>query len=137
MDGERGFGMSTVLVVEDDDDLRDVVLQTLERNGFSVAGVRDGQEALDWLAKEPLPNLILLDLMMPRMSGWEFRRRQLADARFAGVPVVVMTATHTLDEAAIHADDILRKPLSFAALVKTIKRYARRDSAQNLSARVP
>src|SRR6476659_1318338 len=121
--------MSTVLVVEDDDDLRDVVLQTLERNGFAVAGARDGQEALDWLAREPLPHLILLDLMMPRMSGWEFRRRQLADARLARVPVVVMTATHTLDEAAIHADDILRKPLSFAALVKTIKRFARAPSA--------
>ena len=127
--------MSTVLVVEDDDDLRDVVLQTLQRNGFAVAGARDGQEALEWLAREPLPNLILLDLMMPRMSGWEFRRRQLADKRISDVPVVVMTATHTLDEAAIHADDILRKPLSFAALVKTIKRYARTEAAASASAR--
>jgi two-component system chemotaxis response regulator CheY len=130
--------MSTVLVVEDDDDLRDVVVQTLERNGFAVAGARDGQEALELLAKGPLPNLILLDLMMPRMSGWEFRRRQLAEPRFAGVPVVVMTATHTLDEAAIQADDILRKPLSFAALIKTVKRYARPDAAaQDFSDRGP
>ncbi|MDB4970923.1 MAG: response regulator receiver protein [Myxococcales bacterium] len=129
--------MSTVLVVEDDDDLREVVLQTLARNGFTVAAARDGQEALDWLASQPLPNVILLDLMMPRMSGWEFRRRQLADARLAGVPVVVMTATHTLDEAAIHADDIVRKPLSFAALVQTIKRYESAPAGRNLTARGP
>jgi CheY-like chemotaxis protein len=116
--------MQTVLVVEDDDDLREVVAQTLERNGFRVLTARDGQDALDRLEREHAPCLILLDLMMPRMSGWEFRRRQLADPRLAELPVVVMTATATLDEAAIHADDILRKPLSFAALLAAVKRYA-------------
>ncbi len=116
--------MQTVLVVEDDDDLREVVTQTLERNGFRVFSARDGQDALERLADHPGPCLILLDLMMPRMSGWEFRRRQLADPRFAEMPVVVMTATATLDEAAIHADDILRKPLSFASLLTAVKRYA-------------
>ena len=119
--------MQTVLVVEDDDDLREVVTQTLERNGFRVVGARDGQDALDRLECERGPCLILLDLMMPRMSGWEFRRRQLADPRFAELPVVVMTATATLDEAAIHADDILRKPLSFASLLTAVKRCAPHD----------
>jgi two-component system, chemotaxis family, chemotaxis protein CheY len=120
--------MHKVLVVEDDDDLREVVMQTLQRKSFAVAAARDGQEALDLLARENDVSLILLDLMMPRMSGWEFRRRQLADARIAGIPVVVMTATASLDEAAIHADDILRKPLSFAALIATIERHVRRPS---------
>jgi CheY-like chemotaxis protein len=119
--------MQTVLVVEDDDDLREVVTQTLARNGFRVIGARDGHEALERLECERAPCLILLDLMMPRMSGWEFRRRQLADPRLADMPVVVMTATATLDEAAIHADDILRKPLSFAALLTAVKRYAPRQ----------
>jgi CheY-like chemotaxis protein len=115
--------MRTVLVVEDDDDLRHVVTQTLELRSFVVFGARDGQEALEQLERHPQVNLVLLDLMMPRMSGWEFRRRQLADARFADVPVVVMTATASLDEAAIQADDILRKPLSLGALVSTIERH--------------
>jgi CheY-like chemotaxis protein len=119
--------MRTVLVVEDDDDLRQVVLQTLERKSFSVLGARDGQEALEQLERHPQVNLVLLDLMMPRMSGWEFRRRQLADERFATVPVVVMTATTSLDEAAIQADDILRKPLSLNALVSTIERHMRAE----------
>jgi CheY-like chemotaxis protein len=121
--------MQFVLIVEDDDDLRVVVTQTLRRAGFRCLGARDGQEALALLAREPDRCVILLDLLMPVMSGWEFRRRQLADARFAALPVVVMTATETLDQAAIHADDILHKPLSFAALVATVERYVRPELA--------
>lgn len=116
--------MATVLVVEDDDDLREVVTQTLQRNGYVTLSARDGEEALELLQRDPLPALVLLDLMMPRMSGWEFRRRQLADQRLARLPVVVMTATQTLDEAAIQADGLLRKPLSFAGLLATVRRYA-------------
>jgi CheY-like chemotaxis protein len=115
--------MRTVLVIEDDDDLRDVITATLERKQFVVYGARDGEEALEQLERHPHVKLILLDLMMPRMSGWEFRRRQLADPRFARVPVVVMTATASLDEAAIQADDILRKPLSLSSLVATLERH--------------
>jgi CheY-like chemotaxis protein len=121
--------MQFVLIVEDDDDLRVVVTQTLRRAGFRCVGARDGQEALAVLARETDRCVILLDLLMPVMSGWEFRRRQLADARLAALPVVVMTATETLDQAAIHADDILHKPLSFAALVATVERYVRPELA--------
>ncbi len=120
--------MHKVLVVEDDDDLREVVTQTLRRKSFEVVSARDGQDALEKLERDPSFSLILLDLMMPRMSGWEFRRRQLADLRLREIPVVVMTATTSLDEAAIQADDILRKPISFASLIATIERYARRDT---------
>jgi DNA-binding response OmpR family regulator len=122
--------MRTVLVVEDDDDLRHVVTQTLERKSFVVVGARDGQEALEQLERHPHIKLVLLDLMMPRMSGWEFRRRQMADQRFSAVPVVVMTATTSLDEAAIQADDILRKPLSLSSLVATIERHLSRVAAK-------
>jgi CheY-like chemotaxis protein len=122
--------MRTVLVVEDDDDLREVVTQTLQRKAFVVLSARDGQEALEQLELHPQVNLVLLDLMMPRMSGWEFRRRQLADPRFASVPVVVMTATTSLDEAAIVADDILRKPLSLSALVAAIERHMNHGAAK-------
>jgi CheY-like chemotaxis protein len=121
--------MQFVLIVEDDDDLRAVVTQTLRRAGFRCIGARDGEEALAVLGREPDRCVILLDLLMPVMSGWEFRRRQLADARIAALPVVVMTATETLDQAAIHADDILHKPLSFAALLSTVERYVRAETA--------
>jgi CheY-like chemotaxis protein len=117
--------MAVVLVVEDDDDLREVVVSTLERVGYRVLGARDGHDALTLLEREPDVALILLDLLMPRMSGWEFRRQQLADARLAKIPLVVMSATQTLEEAAVSADGLLRKPLSFTSLVKTVERYAR------------
>jgi CheY-like chemotaxis protein len=116
--------MRSVLIIEDDDDLRNVVTETLTRAGFHCIGARDGEAALALLAEELEPCVILLDLLMPRMSGWEFRRRQLADVRWAHLPVVVMSATETLEQAAIHADGILQKPLSFAALLATVNRYA-------------
>jgi CheY-like chemotaxis protein len=118
--------MQFVLIVEDDDDLRTVVIQTLARAGFQCFGARNGEEALAVLDRERDPCVILLDLMMPVMSGWEFRRRQLADPRLAGLPVVVMSATQTLDQAAIHADALLQKPLSFASLLATVERYVSR-----------
>jgi CheY-like chemotaxis protein len=121
--------MQFVLIVEDDDDLRAVVTQTLLRAGFRCIGARDGQEALAVLEREHDRCVILLDLLMPVMSGWEFRRRQLANPRLAQLPVVVMTATETLDQAAIQADDILHKPLSFASLVETVERYVSPESA--------
>jgi CheY-like chemotaxis protein len=120
--------MRNVLVIEDDDDLREVVTETLQRAGFHCVGACDGDEALGFLAREHEPYLIILDLMMPRMSGWEFRRRQLADPRLARFPVVVMTATETLEQAAIHADGLLRKPLSLNALLTMVKRFARPDA---------
>jgi len=122
--------MPAVLVVEDDDDLREVVVQTLTRVGYRVLGARDGEDALARLAEEREVGVILLDLMMPRMSGWEFRRQQLADARLAKVPVVVMSATQTLEQAAIQADGLLRKPLSFTALVNTVERFCGRAPSE-------
>ena len=123
--------MPAVLVVEDDDDLREVVVQTLTRVGYRVRGARDGEDALAQLQEDGDVGLVLLDLMMPRMSGWEFRRQQLADARLAKVPVVVMSATQTLEQAAIQADGLLRKPLSFSSLVKTVERFCGRSGPRS------
>ena len=119
-----------VLVVDDDADIRETIGMLLARHGFPVSTACDGADALAQLRAGAHPGLILLDLMMPRMSGWEFRRRQMADERFSAVPVVVMTATTSRDEAAIQADDILRKPLSLSSLVSTIERHLSRVAAK-------
>src|SRR3954470_15283551 len=85
-----------VLIVEDDEDLRDMMAQLLTIEGFEPATVANGREALEYLQTSEKPHVILLDLMMPVMDGWEFRRQQKADPDLARVPVIVLSA---LDQA--------------------------------------
>jgi CheY-like chemotaxis protein len=115
---------STVLVVEDHLDLREMLAILLESEGFEVATASNGAEALECL-DQATPAVILLDLMMPVMTGDEFRERQLADARFAHVPVICMTAAHDGRERAdrIHADEYFQKPVDFEQLLSAVRSH--------------
>jgi CheY-like chemotaxis protein len=84
--------LHAVLVVEDDDDSRDALVAVLEAYGYVVCEATDGQDALDRLKAGYRPCSILLDLMMPRMDGWEFRERQRGDPELAKIPVALLTA---------------------------------------------
>jgi CheY-like chemotaxis protein len=81
-----------ILVIEDDRDVRDSVALFLELEGYTVTPAAGGPEALALLEHPPYPHVILLDLNMPVMTGDEFRQAQRADARIAGIPVLVMSA---------------------------------------------
>jgi len=83
--------MSCVLVVEDDEDVREFMELLLSTSGYETMGAGDGIEALDKM-RQRLPCMVLLDLQMPRMDGWQFREQQLRDPRLAKVPVVCITA---------------------------------------------
>lgn len=113
-----------VLIVEDDEDLREMMAQLLSLEGFQTAAVANGREALDYLQQESAPDVILLDLMMPVMDGWEFRRRQQADPALADVPVIVLSA---LDQgrAEVSAEAVLKKPLDFDRLLALVRSYCR------------
>lgn len=114
-----------VLVVDDDDELRETIVEVLTDVGFAVRHADNGAVALAQLrAAEALPAVILLDLMMPKMNGWEFRAAQRQDPRLAAVPVVVMTASR--DVQGLDADHVLRKPVSLDDLVQAIARFAAR-----------
>jgi len=115
---------SRILVVEDHLDLREMLAVMLEGEGFAVATASNGAEALERLRDE-CPSVILLDLMMPVMSGDEFRRRQLADERYAHVPVICMTAAHDGKEraAGMHADKYLQKPVDFQELLAAVRSH--------------
>ena len=115
-----------ILVVEDHPDLRDLLAVLLESEGFKVQTAANGAEALRCLDRAR-PSLILLDLMMPVMSGDEFRKRQLADPRHRDVPVICMTAAHDgADRAArLHADEYFQKPLDFEQLLTVVRARAR------------
>jgi CheY-like chemotaxis protein len=122
-----GADARPVLVVEDDQDIRDVIAGVLEDEGYVVAVAGHGREALDALRRGLRPRLILLDIMMPIMSGREFRAAQLADAELAGIPVVVLTAGGRAREIAaeIGAQAYLSKPLDLAKLTELVGRGVR------------
>jgi CheY-like chemotaxis protein len=115
--------MTTILLVEDDPDVREAVAETLEENGYEVLSAENGAEALELLeAAQSSPALILLDLMMPVMDGWGFREAQRKMPRHANVPVVALTAHGDFRgfDAAMH----LRKPVSLDALLETVRKFS-------------
>jgi CheY-like chemotaxis protein len=114
-----------VLVIEDDDDLREAIADVLQDEGHVVRTARNGREALDYLRAHPAPCMILLDLMMPVMTGDQFRAAQLADPALAAVPVVVMTASNDGRQRAekMHALEYLAKPVMVPRLLDTIQRH--------------
>jgi CheY-like chemotaxis protein len=117
-----------VMVVEDDRDTREIVKLILEMDGIGVTEAADGLEALDRLHKmresDPsCPCVIVLDMMMPRCSGPEFRRRQLHDPLIADVPIIVLSAVAdqmSLDE--LDAFARVSKPFDPDQLVKLVRR---------------
>ena len=107
-----------VLVVEDDPDLREMMEQMLHLEGFATLTAPNGLEALNLLNGGAPVKVILLDLMMPVMDGWEFRRRQLADPKLAGIPVVVMSAVDGDRLREIGPIAAFRKPLPFGRMIE-------------------
>jgi CheY-like chemotaxis protein len=114
-----------VLIVEDDEDLRDMMAQMLNIEGFHTATVANGREALEYLHATSKPNVILLDLMMPIMDGWEFRRRQKADPELAPVPVIILSALDQTRAAPVDAEAFLKKPLDFERLLELVRDHCR------------
>jgi len=116
-------GSSTlVLVVDDNPEIRSSLEEVLGEEGYAVVGVADGQEALDYLTANEEPRVILLDLMMPVMDGWQFRAEQKKNPKLANIPVIVISA---MADAAqdIGAERVLSKPLSPEILLRAVKDY--------------
>ena len=117
---------SPVLIVEDDADLREMMAQLLSLEGYRTQAVANGQEALSLLRRGDRPDLILLDLMMPVMDGWEFRRRQMEDPQIADVPVVVLSALDPARAVDLAGAAFLKKPLDFDRLLDLVRRFCLR-----------
>jgi CheY-like chemotaxis protein len=116
-----------VLVVDDDFDIRDSLADVLRDEGYGVEVAADGEEALAQLRRmSPPPGLILLDWMMPRCDGEQFRAQQKIDPELASIPVVLLTADARLPEkrALLDVDDYLAKPVDLDLLLETVGRYA-------------
>lgn len=111
--------MERLLIIEDERTTRDSLAELLGKNGREIIGAADGQEALERLAEIPRPCLILLDLAMPRMNGWEFLQRQLADPAIANIPTIVLSGS-TLPAGAKHQ---LAKPVDVDRLLALVDQY--------------
>jgi len=120
---ERHAG--SILVLEDHDDVRELLKEFLERSGYSVVACASAVEALTVLQGGTPISLILMDLMMPRVSGFQFRSEMRDDAALRDIPVVVMTGgQHPSDyHANLNAVAYLQKPIDFDVLLNLVEKY--------------
>jgi two-component system chemotaxis response regulator CheY len=114
----------TILLVEDDVDVREALVEALRDKGYPVDWAFDGLHALEKLRGGARPGVILLDLMMPRMDGTEFRMAQRGDPALAELPVVLLSADARMDEKAraLKVQGAVRKPIDLAQLYGIIER---------------
>ncbi len=112
-----------ILLVKDEEVVRIVATLLLEKRGYAVSTARDGREALDLLQTQPLPDLIVLDLWMPRMNGWQFREQQVRDPALAAIPVLVISAVAENARQANTLGEVrfLQKPVHPDDLVSTVE----------------
>jgi CheY-like chemotaxis protein len=113
-----------VLLVDDNDDIRDGLTQLIRAEGYAVETARDGREALRKFA-DVRPCIILLDLMMPDMTGYDFRQAQLADETLKDIPVIVYSAAFDIREAAerLQAAAFAEKPIVLSRLIALIREH--------------
>jgi two-component system chemotaxis response regulator CheY len=126
-----------VFIIDDDHGIRESVSGLLDGEGYACAGFADGMEALAALRRGLKPSVILLDIAMPRMDGWDFRNAQRADPTLKDVPVAIVTAAG-FSEGTIRTQFgdvcVLRKPPAPGELLATVARLAHRSthpSAEN------
>jgi CheY-like chemotaxis protein len=117
---------ATVLIVEDDLDTREMLGRFLELEGFRVETAENGRQALDRLEAGAEACVILLDLMMPVMDGWQFRREQIRRATLAKIPVIVVSAAGRERFEQIDANAFLSKPVDLEELLARIYEYCPR-----------
>ena len=112
--------MSTILLVEDEPNLRDVVASVLEDEGFTVLAAIDGLDALSQLSRE-LPHLVITDVMMPRMGGRELLFKIRATEEWSSIPVVMISAVAAPGAENLDIDGFIAKPFELDHLLETVR----------------
>jgi CheY-like chemotaxis protein len=111
----------TVLVVEDEEELREMLREALELNGYSVATAQEGREALEAIGRIEHVCVVLLDLLMPGMNGWDFFMQMRKRPEFASVPVVVHSSA--AERAPEGVTRVLKKPVALDRLLSVVQEY--------------
>jgi CheY-like chemotaxis protein len=119
-----------LLVVDDDYGVLDAIKEVLEDEGYEVSLAADGLEALKELRLGQRPCMILLDLMMPVMNGWDFRQEQLRDEILASIPTIIITADGRADQksADLKTDGFLKKPVNPDQLMAVVEKHCGKSS---------
>lgn len=124
-----------ILIIEDDKDIRETLAELLHSEGYSVRLAEDGQKALQSLETGVKPDLILVDLMMPKMSGKEFIQQARSALRLKNIPIIVMSALSNTEAWGHELDvsGILKKPLSIEELFLMINRIIPLGTRENFA----
>jgi CheY-like chemotaxis protein len=126
-----GHAACRVLVVEDDENVRQVLIRLIGRAGYSVQGAADGREALTAM-RILRPTVVLLDIQMPVMDGFEFRRQQLLEPTLASIPIICLTGAHDPERIAFELKaHCLAKPLDLDKLLQEVATVCDRVAAEN------
>jgi len=133
--GEPGSRRRRILVIEDDDELREAMQETLALRGHEVVGAANGRDALQQM-RFARPDLVILDLMLPVMDGWQFRAELKRDPSLAETPVVVISGNDSATAAAVDADLYMTKPIDPRALLHAIEDVLRGRERQQQPARI-
>jgi len=112
---------ASILVVEDDEDIRETIGEILENEGYEVALAENGQHALELLGGLSRPSLLLVDLIMPQMDGWELVKALARDDRLATIPVVLMSALP--DSARLREHVVVKKPIDLRVLLQIVHEH--------------
>lgn len=123
LNSKLSFGIEegkSILIVDDDQGIRESLKAILELEGYNAYTAENGKAALQTLIEIPRPDIILLDLMMPVMNGWEFVDQAAIDPEFASIPILVMTAMPKLKHG-VNGSDVINKPLDIDQLLAKIK----------------
>jgi CheY-like chemotaxis protein len=113
----------TILVIEDEEGIREALRLTLELEGYQVQTAMNGKVGLDLLSAIPSPCLVLLDLMMPVMDGWSFAEAIGKDLVLAVIPIVVVTAFADQGKSFKRARCIIKKPVDIDLLLRIVKQF--------------
>jgi DNA-binding response OmpR family regulator len=116
----------SILIVEDDVDVRETLAEVLSEEGYDILAFAGGRAALEHLRSTTTrPGLILLDLMMPNMDGWEFREEQQRNDNLNDVPTVILSADGNVEQnmSSLRADGYLRKPIHIRTLLQLVESF--------------
>ena len=112
-----------VAIIEDDSEFRNMLRELLEEEQYRVVALANGAEALEKLRGDAVPDVILLDVSMPVMDGFDFLRFRNDDPRLSQVPVVLVTNAKPHERPTVGVNDVVRKPIDIDEILFAIKRY--------------